>query len=209
VAAVKNTYRSSTGFVLGWVWLAFVAYNAYDLTVHFNGRPSLVAAAVLGVLTAVVYLTVLRPATTLAEDGLRVRNPLRNVFLPWTAIGEVTTSHAISVRYEGDPGGEQVVRLWAPQASARERAKAARRGAPQVRRGRIQTEPTLSKGEQAAAEALAGRTHADWVAQQITERAEAARRRSRDPGQVRQAWAADAVVVCVLALALLVAAVLA
>lgn len=65
-----------------------------------------------------------------------------------------------------------------PQASARERAAAARRGKPASvpARGRFRTEPVRSKGEQAAAEALAGRTHADWVAEQITERTEAARR---------------------------------
>lgn len=202
---MKQTYRSMTGYVLGWVWVAFVAYNIWDLSAHYNGKASLVAGAVLGVLTAIVYITALRPATTVAEDGLRVRNPFRSSFLPWASVGDVTVSHAISVEHSGD----QVLRLWTPQASARERAKASRRGAPKTQRGKYKTEPTLSKGEQAAAEALSGKTHADWVAEQINEQAEAARRRKEQPAPAKVSWAIDSLVACALALALVVAAILA
>lgn len=77
-------------------------------------------------------------------------------------------------------------------SSARERAKAQRRGmASQRRWGQFATEPTVSRAEQAAQEALAGRTHTDWVRDQIPERAEAARRRTGEqpPVQVRTTWA--------------------
>ncbi|MET9337171.1 PH domain-containing protein [Nonomuraea sp. NPDC004354] len=200
---MKQTYRSATAFVLGWIWLAFVAFNAVDLIVRYSGKSSLVAAAVLGVLTAVVYVTALRPATILVEDGLRVRNPLRTTFLPWPAIDDVHVSHTISITH-----GDDVLRAWTPQASARERAKAGRRGAPRRQRGRFQTEPVLSKGEQAAQQAMAGRTHADWVAEQITERAESAKRRGAAPGQVRAVWAPDALAACAAALVLVVVAIL-
>ncbi|WP_440104886.1 PH domain-containing protein [Streptosporangium sp. H16] len=172
---MKQVFRSTLATVVGWVWMAFAAFNMVDLIARYSGQASMVAAAVLGVLTALVFVTCLRPAVILSEDGVLVRNPLRNTFVPWRAVDEVTASHSITI---ASGGGR--VRCWVPQASARERAAAARRGrsasAPVPARGRFRTEPVRSKGERAAAEALAGKTHADWVAEQITERAEAARR---------------------------------
>ncbi|MEU8385808.1 PH domain-containing protein, partial [Streptosporangium sp. NPDC048865] len=170
---MKQVFRSTLATVVGWVWMAFAAFNAVDLVVRYSGRSSMVAAAVLGVLTAVVFVTCLRPAVVLSEEGVHVRNPLRNAFVPWSRVDEVTVSHSITIT-----SGDENVRCWVPQASARERAAAVRRGRPATApvRGRSRTEPVRSKGEQAAAEALAGRTHADWVAEQITERAETVRR---------------------------------
>ncbi|MGV9777145.1 PH domain-containing protein [Streptosporangium sp. NPDC003464] len=168
---MKQVFRSRAALILGWIWMAFAAGNAVDLTVRYSGPSSLVAAAVLGVLTALVFITCLRPAVVLAEDGVLVRNPLRNTFVPWEGVEEVTVSHAIKIT-----SGDGSVRCWTPQTSARERAAAVRRSNPAGTGGRYRTEPARSKGEQAAAEALAGKTHADWVAEQITERAEAARR---------------------------------
>jgi hypothetical protein len=168
---MKQVFRSRTALVLGWIWMAFAAFNAVDLIVRYSGPSSLVAAAVLGVLTALVFIACLRPAVILTEDGVLVRNPLRNASVPLAGVDEVVVSHSIKIT----SGGESV-RCWTPQTSARERAAAVRRGNSANTGGRYKTEPTRSKGEQAAAEALAGRTHADWVAEQITERAEAAKR---------------------------------
>ncbi|WP_336207604.1 hypothetical protein [Nonomuraea sp. LPB2021202275-12-8] len=200
---MKQLYRSRTGFALGWVWLAFVAFNVWDLTARYNGKPSMVALAVLGVLTALVYLIALRPATVLTESGLVGRNPLRSTFVPWTAVNDVTVSHSINVDYDD----ERMLRLWTPVTSARERARAQRRGTASRQRGRFKTEPTLSKGEQAAAEVFAGKTHADWVAEQISERAEAAKLRKEEPGQARATWAYDSIAAIAVALALVVAAI--
>ncbi|GAA1760252.1 hypothetical protein [Nonomuraea bangladeshensis] len=202
---MKQTYRSRSAFVMAWLWLAFVAFNVYDLINKYTGKASMVALAVLAVLTVVVYVVALRPATVLTEHELVGRNPLRTIRVPWAAIDDVTVSHAISVHH-GDGG---VLRLWTPMSSARERAKAQRRGMPsQGRRGRFATEPTVSRAEQAAQEALAGRTHADWVGDQIRERAEAARRRTGEqPVEVRTTWAYDAIAAAVAALALVIAAI--
>ncbi|MEU0570154.1 hypothetical protein ABZ297_32880 [Nonomuraea sp. NPDC005983] len=200
---MKQVYRSKTAFVLGWVWVAFVAVNAWDLTVRFNGKPSLVAAAILGGLTAIVYLVALRPATVFTESGLVGRNPLRTTFVPWASVGDVTVSHSINVQHD-----EQLLRLWTPMSTARERARAQRRAAPRTQRpSRFRTEPAMTRGEQAAAEAFAGKTHADWVGEQITGRAESARRREEAAGPARTTWALDAFAVLAVAVALVLAAI--
>ncbi|GGO82528.1 PH domain-containing protein [Nonomuraea cavernae] len=199
---MKQIYRSRFAFVLGWVWVAFVALNTVDLILRFTGKSSMVALAVLGVLTTIVYTTALRPATVLAEDELVVRNPLRTTYAPWASVTDATVSHSINVHLAGD----RTLRLWTPTSSARERAKARRRVGARPQRGRFPTEPTLSKGEQAAAEAFAGKTHADWLGEQITERAEAADRRGEQAAPVREKWAIDSFVVLAVALALVIAA---
>ncbi|MEO3886139.1 PH domain-containing protein [Nonomuraea sp. B5E05] len=200
---MKESYRSKTAFALAWVWLAFVAFNVWDLIAHYTGKSSLVALAVLGALTALVYSIALRPATVFTEEGLVGRNPFRTTFLPWASIDDVTVSHSIIVHH----GDERVLRLWTPMSSARERAKAQRRGAPRRQRGRFTTEPTLSRSEQAAVEAFAGKTHADWVGDQIRERAEAARRRDEQAAPARVTWSYDSIAVLVAAIALVVAAI--
>ncbi|MFB4282514.1 MULTISPECIES: PH domain-containing protein [unclassified Nonomuraea] len=200
---MKQVYRSRTAFVLGWVWLGFVALNVWDLTARYSGKASLVALAVLGMLTALVYTVALRPATVFTEAGLVGRNPFRTTFLPWATIEDVTVSHSVNIHH----GDGQVLRLWTPMSSARERAKAQRRGTTTPQRGRYKTEPTLSKGEQAAAEAFAGKTHADWVGDQIRERAESARRRGEEAAPARVSWSYDAIAVLVVGVALVLAAV--
>ncbi|MEU9830256.1 PH domain-containing protein [Streptosporangium sp. NPDC048047] len=170
---MKQVFRSRAALILGWVWTAFAALNAVDLVVRYSGPESMVAGAVLAVITALVYITCLRPGVVLAEDGVLVRNPLRDTFFPWAAVDDVAVSHAIKIT-----SGDAVVRCWTPQTSGRERASATRRARPARTGGRFRTEATPTKGEQAAAELLAGKTHADWVAEQIAERAESARRAS-------------------------------
>ncbi|HEX4818296.1 MAG TPA: hypothetical protein VFV66_36625 [Nonomuraea sp.] len=200
---MKQVYRSKTAFVMAWVWLAFVAFNVYDLISKYNGKPALVALAVLVALTALVYVIALRPATVLTETELVARNPLRTSHVTWAAVDDVTVSHSIGVHH----GGDRVLRLWTPMAGARERARARRRGMPARPRGRLRAEPVLSKGEQAAQEAFAGKTHADWVGDQIRERAESARLRKEEAAPVRTVWAYDSLAALALAAVLVVVAI--
>jgi hypothetical protein len=210
---MRQVFRSKLALILGWLWMVFAALNAVDLVVRYSGPSSLVAAAVLGALTALVFITCLRPAVILTEDGVLVRNPLRNVFIPWTGVDGVTVSHTIAIS-----SGDRMIRCWTPQTTGRERAAATRRG-----QSASTAEPVRTKGEQAAAEAMAGKTHADWVAEQITERAEAARRSQAGSAAAGSAaagspaagstaarigWAPSALAALGVALALIVTAVL-
>ncbi|WP_203968543.1 PH domain-containing protein, partial [Sphaerisporangium melleum] len=200
-------FRSKIAWVLGWVWMVFAGLNAVDLILHGRIPSALVAGAVLAVLTAAVFVGCLRPGILAREDGILVRNPLRNHFVPWKAIDGVHVSHAIIIE-----SGDDSVRCWTPQATARERARAARRGTAAAgvpaRAGRYtpSSQPQLSKAEQSAAEAMAGRTHADWVAQQLTELAE---KRSRGQGErtpMTVTWSPSALGALAAALVLVIAA---
>ena len=170
-----RVFRSKAAWVLGWIWVVFAAFNTVDLIVRGRLPSALVAGAVLGVLTAIIFITCLRPCVLMRDDGVLVRNPLRDAFVPWRALDGVRVAQAIII-----DAGDRSVRCWTPQSSARERAKAVRRGEAPVggRQGRWpSTQPRLPRAQQSAATAFAGRTHADWVADQISE---TARERTRD-----------------------------
>ncbi|MEV5413939.1 PH domain-containing protein [Thermopolyspora sp. NPDC052614] len=185
-----RVFRSRGAWILGWVWLVFAALNAVDLIARGSLPSSLIAGSVLGVLTAVIYVTCLRPGIVLRQDGVLVRNPLRDAFIPWGALGDVRVTHAIHLE-----SGERTVRSWTPQVSTRELTRSARAGSRDVSGGR----------NAAHAEALAGRTHAHWIAEQITE--EAARGRSRGgdtAGAFSLTWSPVSLAVVAAALVLVV-----
>jgi hypothetical protein len=137
-----------------------------------------------------VFLLALRPAIVIRDDGVLVRNPLRNAYVPWHAVDQVRVSNAIVIEFGG-----VTIRCWTPQPSARERAKALRRERRALRRG------TTSTAERTAEEALAGRTHADWVAEQLTELAAA--RKATSTGTTRLTWSPGAIIALATAAALI------
>ncbi|WP_061299693.1 PH domain-containing protein [Herbidospora cretacea] len=196
------TFRSKTAWFFGWAWLVFVVINTVDLIVRGTLPSALVVGAFLGLVTWMTYFLALRPATITEAGGVRVRNPFRTAYLPWASIDEVTVTGAITIT-----AGELTVRCWTPMPTARERAKSLRTQDRQVRRGRYPTsQPTLTKGEQAAREAMAGRTHADWVADQIREQVTTKKRDST--GEPAVTWAVDSIAATVAMVVLAVAAIL-
>jgi len=171
-----RVFRSKGAFVLGWIWLIFAALNAVDLIVRGSMPSSLIAGAVLGVLTAVIYVTCLRPGIFLREDGVLVRNPLRDAFIPWSALGDVRVTHAILIE-----SGGRTIRSWTPQVSNRELMRMARDRAATRRAGEPDgTDDRAPRTPHDHAAALAGRTHAHWVAEQIVEESARARTRTGD-----------------------------
>ncbi|GAA0409359.1 hypothetical protein GCM10009530_72230 [Microbispora corallina] len=187
----RQTYRSRLAWIFGWAWLVFAAWNVWDLVAHGSMPSALVAGCVLGVLTALVFLMALRPAIVAEDGGVRVRNVLRDAYIPWNAVDDVIVASTIVIE-----SGPLAVRCWTPQATARERAKAASRASRALASSRT------SKAERAAAEAVGGRTHADWVAQQLTEMSRT--RRETAAGETRVTWSPWAVAAVAAAVALVV-----
>ncbi len=182
-------FRSKAAWVLGWAWMVFAAWNTWDLIAHGRMPSALIAGAVPGVITALVFLLALRPAIVAREDGVLVRNPLRNAYVPWSSVDEVRVSNAITIG-----SGDMTIHCWTPQPSARERARAVRRA------GKMATEPTMSKADRMAAEAVAGRTHADWVTQQLTELATS--RKATSSGEAAVTWSLTAIAALALTVAM-------
>lgn len=187
--AKTEVFRSKAAWVFGWIWLLFAAWNTYDLISRGSMPSALIAGAVLGVITALIFLMAMRPAIVLEEGGLRVRNPLRNAYIPWNAIDDVIVTNAIVIE-----AGHTTVRCWTPQTTARERARASARAA------KAASSADASPVDRAVAEAVGTRTHADWVGQRITEASVV--RRDASSGETSVTWSPVALAVIAAAAAL-------
>ncbi|WP_067129696.1 PH domain-containing protein [Microtetraspora malaysiensis] len=183
---MKQVFRSKLAWVFGWAWIVFAAWNAWDLISRGSMPSALIAGAVLGVITVFVGLLALRPAIISEEGGVRVRNPFRTAYVPWSSVDQVRVSNAIVI-----VAGDTTIRCWSPQPSARERAKALRRA--------NKAQASDQRQHDAAA---AGRTHADWVAQQLSEMAVLRKRNAS--GATSMSWSPVAIAGLAVAVALVV-----
>lgn len=190
-AARGEVFRSKAAWVFGWLWLVFAALNTWDLIARGSMPSALIAGAVLGVITVMVFLMALRPAIVPRDGGVLVRNPLRNAYIPWNAIDDVIVTNAIIIE-----SGPTTVRCWTPQATALERARAHRRAA------KVAASANASRTERVVAEAVGSRTHADWVAGQLTEMSTL--RRSASSGETTVTWSPTALAAVAAAAALVV-----
>jgi hypothetical protein len=91
---------------VGWCWLALR-----------DGGPVLLARQLPAMTLActVVYVVLVRPSVTVGPAGIRLRNVLSDVDVPWPALERVSTRFALTLHTVGG----QELRAWAAPASGR------------------------------------------------------------------------------------------
>jgi hypothetical protein len=154
------TIRSTPGRVGAWAWMAFAALNLIDIAVRGRDMASVVMTTLLLLGCGIAYVLGLRPAVLADERGCTVRNPLRDVRMPWRAAGKVEAADALIFRFRDADGGERKIKAWVLQTSPRAQARAERRLARQAHSGRLPA---------AQAEKLKGRTPVSYAADQLNE----------------------------------------
>ncbi len=146
--AVDNvqTFRSPTALLVWVVWLLFAAANWVDLAVQGRDRTSLVAAAVLLLVTGVAYVAAQRPRIIADDAGVTVKNPLRDHRVGWASVSKVDLADLLRVHCDRDPGvasGKKHVKVissWAVHYSRR------RQLAAEVRTRRVSRSRSSSFG---------------------------------------------------------------
>jgi hypothetical protein len=137
--------------------MAFAALNFIDIAVRGRDAASLVMAALLLLGCGIAYVLGLRPAVVADEGGFTVRNPLRDVRVPWPASKKIEAGEALTFRFEAEDVGERKVKAWVLTSSPRSQAKAERRAA------RDRSIP------EAHAVRVKGRTPVTYAAEQLNE----------------------------------------
>jgi Bacterial PH domain len=185
-------FRSTPSLVFAWLWMVFAAANLVDLAVRGRDVTSVIAAGSLLLGAGVAYVIGMRPRVVADETSVRLRNPLRDIRLPWSVVDKVETTHAIEIH-----SGDRKFRAYALQISPRTRARA------QARPRRDSRLP------EHIAEHVKGRLPIDFAVEQLTELA--GRNRRDDPAAapaVSLSWfavSALAVPAAVLAVSILIA----
>ena len=127
----RQTFRSPVAVFIWWVWLAFAVANLADLAVQGHDHLSVVAGAVLILVTGAAYVAALRPRVIADGERLTIRNPLREHRMPWTSVRDVDLGDVLRVHCEWTDGGAartKVISAWAVQASHRRRMSSELRG---------------------------------------------------------------------------------
>ena len=137
-----QTFRSPTALVIWIVWLLFAVANWIDLAVQGRDHTSVVAAALLLLVTGIAYVTAQRPRIIADDAGVTVRNPVRDHRIGWASVTKVDLADLLRVHCDWDPGAaggkkhRKVISSWAVHYSRRRQLTAevrSRRG-PSSRR---------------------------------------------------------------------------
>jgi hypothetical protein len=204
-ASGREVFRMTTPLVVWWVWVAFAVANLADLgvegsSVHFVLR----IAAILAVITGLVYALGLRPRVIAGPAGVEIVNPFRVHHVPWAVIQQVDTGDWVRVHHTRDgapvtdaeaPG--KAIECWALYIPARMKRREAR-GIPRTQPGVYRKASSMlgqrhdvpeSSRMPAEAQYIASLPPARAIAATLESRAAKARARgTAEPGPVTAAW---------------------
>jgi len=134
-----QVFRSPTAILVWWVWVLFAVANLIDLAVQGHDRLSLVAAAILVLVTGIAYVTAQRPRVIADTAGLTIVNPLRDHHIGWAGVTKVDLADLLRVHCRRGPDDTKIIYSWAVHYSRRRKAAAevkARRTAARMSSGR-------------------------------------------------------------------------
>jgi hypothetical protein len=138
-AGGPQVFRSPTAIIIWWVWALFAVGNLVDLAVQGRDRVSLVAAAILVLVTGIAYVTAQRPRIIADSAGITIVNPLRDHHIGWAGVTQVDLADLLRVHCRRGPDDTKVIYSWAVHYSRRRKLAAeakARRTAARVSSGR-------------------------------------------------------------------------
>ena len=104
-AGERQVYRTSGSLVAWWAWVAFAVVLLIVLALGHRDHASLVTAAVVIVITGIMYACALRPRIVADAAGITVVNPLRVHEVPWPAVTQVDLVQNVRVHYRSPAAG--------------------------------------------------------------------------------------------------------
>ncbi|WP_103504263.1 MULTISPECIES: PH domain-containing protein [Streptomyces] len=116
-----RVYRSSGAIVGGVLLLLVAVWLGGDAIVRGSGRTPVLAIAVLLAAVPLIVAFSLRPAVFANRAGIRVRNPFRTVYAPWSRVETVRAGYTCEMVADGGK-----YQLWSIPVSLRARSKANR-----------------------------------------------------------------------------------
>ncbi|MCX5376336.1 PH domain-containing protein [Streptomyces sp. NBC_00091] len=176
-----RVYRSPMAVVTGVLLLALVAWLCGDAVVRGGGNARWIGIAVALCAVPLIVAFTIRPAVFANDDRMRVRNPFRNIELPWAAVDAVRAGYSAEVLAQGSK-----YQLWSVPVSLRERKKA---GSQFSRRDALRGKGMTKQDETAAAPAQPKRASADQAVDELRELAERGAARPGAQGGVTVRWA--------------------
>jgi hypothetical protein len=182
-----RVWRLPGPVIVWWAWVVFLAANLVDLVLSGRDWDSVIVLAVLALVTGVVYALAFRPRVMTDENGITVRNPFRDHWMPWGAVESVVVGESVQLHCSPPPGSDRgkVVHSWALYATRRSRI---RHGERRGRRPVFQTPaPSNSKLPKEAQEMLK-QSAVEHIAAEIDLQSRLAKQRGTADGAWSGSW---------------------
>jgi len=207
-----DVYRSVVALVVWWVWAAFAAANLIDLAIQAHTHFAAEVCAALLLITGVTYVSAFRPQVVAGDDGLEIKNPLRDHRVPWGCVDRLELGDSLEIHCQWEDGAPRRKKLyaWAVHSPRRSRIKAEMRARRKL--SSEQSEPTSFGKLPPEAKAALGKTDAEHIVDSLRSRgARSAKDGRGHDGTARPAsrWDPLSVAVLVIPAVLLVIVVLA
>jgi hypothetical protein len=179
------SYRSMPSLVTGIALLLFGAALALDAVIEGAGRGPWIAAVSIVGLGVLAYALAIRPVVRVDDTSILIRNPFRDVALPWDVVTEIRSAYSVEVLVTVAEGRQRRYQLWAVPVSLHARKRVNRANVRSA--GRLGAAGS-SYGEPAAPQ----RSLADQVVDELRDRhahyRDAPRPADASAGGVRIAW---------------------
>lgn len=117
-AKESTTHYAISTRVMGVVWTVIALLLLIDVLSRGEGRMAWIAGALLLASVAGVYIMWLRPRVVSTERGVRMINPLREVFVPWSAVEWIDVLDVLRVHTAAG-----MVRSWPLRESKRSKVR--------------------------------------------------------------------------------------
>jgi hypothetical protein len=179
-------YRTASTFLFGVVALLVAAWFVLDSVGALDRQNARIGAAVTLLAGVLVFALTVRPAVIADDRRVVIRNPFRNIAVPWSRIVHFGVRYSLDVHTE-----DRTYPTWAVSRSARQRRGSLTPGRP-------------------GAEPASRPSFADQAVEELTVRLEAHRQAA--PGraeseEVTEGWSVPMLAALTVALVLLVLAV--
>ncbi|MDP9418105.1 MAG: PH domain-containing protein [Actinomycetota bacterium] len=92
-----RTFRPAAARVLSIAWFALAVVLAADILVRGEGKAARVTLGAVALITVVVYGVAFRPAVEVDDDGVTLRNVVRDVTVPWSRVTDISARWALGV----------------------------------------------------------------------------------------------------------------
>ena len=172
-----DVYRSVVARIVWWVWVVFAAANVLDLAIQGHNHFSAVVGALLILITGVTFIAAFRPRVVAGDEGLMIRNPLRDHQVPWGCVESLELGDSLEVRCHWDENGSPRRRKlysWAVHSPRRSRLKAEIRANRKVKTAQSPA-PGFARLPSEARAAAMTKTGAEFIVESLRSRGDKAR----------------------------------
>jgi hypothetical protein len=192
----KTVFRRETPFIIFWIWIAFVIFNVVQVIIPDHDYFSIELAAGLLTATGIAYACGFRPRVLADDDGIVVRNPLRDHLVRWGALKGIFLRDSLELACSRpEPRKDKTIYCWALYIGRSTRRR--KQGGGGSVFGSMRTQRSSSSRLPDEVRELAEKDPVELMAAELSSRLELARRRS--PGaaalESRTAWIPVALIV--------------